>query len=214
MTSLAHLDYGHTAALYRGDGSGIAVIARDRGEGACWARVVESGAGIPEGYLHLYSRYSGEVDGRLIIENEVTAVPGTTAPGPPDALGATADGRSLGTYFEEADPEHARRADAALAEESRAGAARIAAQSFDVSGAMDDRTWRVRVGPTHDGRTSLTCQAEGELRVLYTTAARELLDSARSRPVAVSATYSRRRRFGAPRARDVTITLSPTDDQP
>ena len=213
MTRIADLDFPHRAALFRADGGGVAVIARQEfSGGAAWARVIEPGAGISAGYLLVVRRSGGIVDGTTVAEDEVAAMPGDA---PAVSAGSIADDPravALGAFTEVADADVARRLDRAAGEKADAARAAIAAASFEVGADFDGRRWRVRVGPTLAGGTTLECHAaDGELRLVKTSADRAALERSRTEPVTVTGTYSERRLIGGMRTRSIEVELRPDE---
>ena len=207
MTRIRERTFVHPAALYRGDGGGIAVIARDRpfDEGSCWARIVSPGAGIDGEFLWLDRRSGGQTDGHVVAEDLVRTISGDEEDAPPPPHRPDSRLQDVGTFFEVEDAGYAREADAASGATLRAANARIAAAAFDVRGVMDGRVWRVRVGPTLRGTTTLECHADdGELRLLRTEADRVVLERATAEPVTVSAVFTER---GPGRHRSRTRTI-------
>lgn len=214
MTRVADVDLPVSAALFRGDGGGVAVIRREAefDGGLAWARVVEPGAGIDAGYLLLVRRSGGVVDGTLVAEDEVAAVDGDADSARPHAIAGDPRLTALGAFTEMTDVEAARRADRASGEKLRAGNAAIAEQSFVVSGAMSGRRWTVRVGPTLRSGTTLECHdGDGELRLVETSADRATLERARSAAVTVTGVYSERRLLGGMRPRTIEVELRPEE---
>lgn len=212
MRRVDELEFAYPAALFRGDGSGVAAILRDRRiqDGSCWARVTSPGAGITADFIHLERRSGGVVDGVLISEDQVAAVAGGADARPPRRIDLDARLTSLGAFTEVADAVYAEGADIADGAALRAARAAIDVASFHALGWMDGRSWRVRVGPTLAGGTTLECHADdGELRLLNTDAARELLERARVEPVIVAASYRGRGRFGGRRTRTAQVRLRP-----
>lgn len=213
MTRIRDLDFAYGAALFRGDGGGVAVIRRDRpfDEGSCWARVDVPGAGITAEFLRLDRRSGGSVEGHVVVEDEAGAVSGDADDAPPAPHDSDPRLTVVGTLFEVEDADYARRADATSGAAQREANARIAADAFEVRGSMDGRSWSVRVGPTRHGRTTLECHAEdGELRLIDTTAPRAELERARQEPVTVSATLIvRRPLLGGSRTRTIEVALAP-----
>jgi hypothetical protein len=207
---IGELDYAYPAAVFRGDGSGVTEILRDRAHGSCWARVTEPAAGITAAYLYLERRSGGEIDGVLVVEDEVAAVAEEADARLPRRIDLDDRLTSLGAFIEVADVAYAREADRAGRLALEHGNARIAAASFHVLGDFGGRTWRVRVGPTIGATTTLECRGDdGESRVLEAAVPREVLERARTEPVTVDATTRARRRFGGVRTRAVRIGLRP-----
>jgi hypothetical protein len=213
MTRIADLDFHEPGALFRGDGGGVAVIRRQPFEaGSAWAQVVEPGAGITAPYLLLIRRSGGIVDGELIAEDDVAAVSGDAEAVRPDRIDRDARLTLLGTFTEMQDAAAARRADTEGGRKLRADNEAIAGASFEVIGVIDDRRWRVRVGPTLASGTTLECHADdGELRLLETTAERAVLERARTGGVVITASFSERRRFGGMRTRTIDVQLGPRE---
>ncbi|MHC2998442.1 hypothetical protein [Microbacterium sp. HJ5] len=214
MTRIADLAFPHRAALFRGDGGGVAVIDRQEfDQGSAWARVVEPGAGITAAYLLLVRRSGGVAGGEIVAEDEVAAVAGDAEDLPRDGIAGDPRLTALGAFTEMADAAAARRADRATAEKTDAANAAIAAASFPVAGRFDGRRWRVRVGPTlASGTTTLECHGDdGELRLVKTSADRGALERARSEPVTVTGTYSERRLLGGMRTRSIEVELRPDE---
>lgn len=211
MTRIADLDFDEPGALFRGDGSGVAVIRRQPFEaGSAWARVIEPGAGITASYLLLTRRSGGIVDGVLVAEDDVAAVSGDADAARPDRVDRDRRLSLLGAFTEMQDATAAREADSGGGRKIRADNAAIASAAFEVVGVADDRRWRVRVGPTLASGTTLECHADdGELRLLDTTAERAVLERARTEPVVVTASFSERRRFGGMRTRTIDVQLGP-----
>lgn len=217
MTAIRNLNFVHRSALYRGDGGGVAVILRDRPfPGSCWARVESAGAGITAEFLRLDSGSGGPTDGHIVVEDQLWAVSGDADDGAPSPHDPDPRLTALGSAFETDDVPYAREADAATGVRQAEANERIAANSFNVRGTMDGRSWRVRVGPTRMDGTSLECQADdGEVRVVDTTATRAALERARMEPITVTATFIERRRrllggFDS-RTRTLEVTLLPDD---
>lgn len=213
MIRVRELDFPYSAALYRGDGSGVAEISRHLpfDQGSCWARVDLGGAGVDSPYIYLERRSGGVVDGRTIVEDHVFAVDGDRDSAVPDRAYQHASLTSLGEIGEVADAAFAREADATGGEKMAQANARIAANTFIVTGEMRRRRWRVSVGPTINGKTSLECHGEdGDVIVMHTTTDRATLEAAQTRPVAVPAlVWETRPILGGRRTREVEITLEP-----
>lgn len=217
MTRISDLNFAHTSALFRGDGGGVAVILRDRPfPGSCWARIETPGAGITAEFIRLDSRMGGPVDGHIVVEAQLWAVSGDADDAPPLPTGSDARLTGIRSAFEVEGVAYARRADAESGARLLEDNARIAANSFEVRGSMEGRTWLVSVGPTVSGATSLVCRTDGgELRRLLTSAPRSELERAREEPVTVPATYidRERRPFGGIRlsTRTIQAILSPKE---
>ena len=207
---IGELHYAYPAALFRGDGSGVVEILRDRAHGSCWARVIEPAAGITAGYLYLERRSGGEIDRVLVVEDEVAAVDESADATLPERVDLDDRLRSLGAFTEVADLGYARDADRAGRLKLEHAKARIAAASFTVLGELDGRTWQVRVGPTIHSGTTLECRSDdGETRLLETSVPREVLEHARTGPVTADATTRVRGLFGRLRTHAVQIGLRP-----
>lgn len=207
MTRIDELDFRYPAALFRGDGSGIAVIARTApvGSGPAWARVVEPGAGVDAVYVHLSSHAGDTV---------VYAVDGRAHTGPVGDPHLDPRLRSVGERFELADIDQARREDSAAGEKLGAARTAIDTSTFEVEGLHDGRRWSVSVGPPLHGETTLVLSdGRGNIRHLGTTAPRTALERARATPIRVEATEMVARPWLDPRpgrhARIVQLVLFP-----
>ncbi|GAA1782009.1 hypothetical protein [Agromyces lapidis] len=204
MTRVRDLDFVVRSALYAPDGSGAAEIERTEDvAGGCWSRVTVAGGGL-DGYLHIRHR----------ADEEVFAVDGDADSAPPRDGRTDLDGRlrPLGAFFPAASLADARREAETLRERLRAQNEAIRASTFEVSGLVDGRSRRVRVGPTVAGRTSLECLADERegTRVMYTSAERAELERAQRGPVEIEATFTERRPVvGGMRTRSVMVSLSP-----
>lgn len=216
MTRVRELNFAYVSALYRGDGGGVAVILRDRpfDEGSCWARVESAGTGITAEFIRIERRSGGLVDGNVVVEDQVWAVSGDADDAPPSPQVQDPRLTGLGEFGEIEDVDYARKADAESGARLVKAGKRIAANSFEVRGTMDGRSWRVRVGPTLAAGTSLECHADdGEVRVVATSAPRTALEHARVEPITVPATFIERRErlFGGfrTRTRALEVTLAP-----
>ncbi|MFK4835519.1 hypothetical protein ACI3KY_07320 [Microbacterium sp. ZW T2_14] len=208
MTRIDRLSFPYPAALYRGDGSGAAIVHRQAAidTGPSWARVIEPGAGIGPGFVYL-QYHGGDV--------AVFAVDGAASDEPPAQTHLDPRLRAVGEYFESADPDEARRSDIASGAKRRADLAAIRAATFAVAGDADGRRWSVEVGPTVGNSTQLVLRSDaGEVRLMDTTAPRERLEQARTTTVAIQATEMVNRRFGfgtGRRPNTVQLTLRPAE---
>jgi hypothetical protein len=200
------LDFRHPAALYRGDGSGVAVIRRTTavGTGPAWAEVVQPGAGLDSRYLFL-EYHSGDV--------QVHTVSGDAAADLPAEPHRDPRLTAVGAWFEESDPDTATVADVAAAEKLHSSRAAIKAASFVVDAELEGRRWSATVGPTAFGTTSLVLRGEDGLRQLDTAAPRPDLERARTEAVQIEATEMvDRGRFDfrtGRKTRAVQLTLRP-----
>ncbi len=206
MTRIDELDFPHTAALYRGDRHGVAVIRRHVavGAGPTWAEVVEPGAGLERGYLYL-EYHSGDA--------QVSTVDGHADAEPPQQAHLDPRLASVGGYFELADPAQARREADELRARSQAEQAAIHANTFRVQTTLDGRHWEVSVSPTVQGKTRLVLSHAGTIRHLETAAPRASLERAQAGPVKIEATERVDRPWFDLRTgrthRTVTLTLGP-----
>lgn len=206
MTRIDELDFPHTAALYRGDRHGVAVIRRNVpvDAGPTWAVVVEPGAGIEPG--HLFIQYHAG-------EAHVWAVEGTADAKPPREAHLDARLSSVGAFFEQADVAASRRAADDLYERSEAQSAAVRANTFTVQTTLDGHAWEVSVSPTVQGETTLVLSRMGTIRHLVTSVPRADLERARTVPVPIEATETVGRPWFDLRTgrthRTVTLTLTP-----
>jgi len=209
MTRIDRLTFPYPAALYRGDGSGVAVVHRQVAidAGPSWAKVIEPGGGIGPGFVYL-QYHSGDV--------AVFAVDGTASDEPPAQTQLDPRLRALGEYFESADADEARRSDSASGAKRRADLAAIRAATFVVTAHADGRRWSVQIGPAVGSSTQLVLRSDaGDVRLMDTTAPRERLEQARTTTVPIEATEMVNRRFGfgtGRRASTVQLTLGPAEE--
>lgn len=197
------LSFPHPAALYRGEGEGVAVVRRHTavGSGPSWAHVVESADGIPGGFVYL-EYHAGSV--------QVFSVDGAAAAELPGRADLDPRLHALGEFIEGADADAARADDASLGRSRTAARDTIRAATFHLAAVVDGVRWAAEVGPAAFGTTSLVLTSAGLTRVLETDADRAVLEGARQSPTQISATESVARRFGSGRTtRTVTVDLEP-----
>jgi|GEM_PF-6618016 len=197
------LSFPHPAALYRGEGEGVAVVRRHAplDAGPSWAHVVESADGIPDGFVYL-EYHAGSVQAFSVDGGAAADLPGR----------ADLDPRlhPLGEYIEGSDVDAARADDASLGRSRTAARDAIRAGTFRVVAVLDGVRWAAEVGPAAFGTTSLVLTGTGRTLVLETDADRAVLEGARQAPTRISATESVARRFGSGRTRrTVIVDLEP-----
>jgi len=199
------LTYDHPAALYRGDGAGVAPIRRHAplSAGPGWARVDAPAAGLDAGYVYVVPHA-----GAVAVFRADAAMPATV-----DRPDLDPRLTSCGEYFELSDADAARAADTELAARSDAANAAIRAATFTLPARVDGIRTAVEVGPTAFGSTTLVLRDEdGRVRHLKTAAPRGDLERARITAVRVEAVESiPRRLLGGTRARPVSIELGPLE---
>ena len=217
MTRIRDLEFPHRSALYRGDGSGVAVVLRSKplDAGSCWASVETPGSGIGDGFLYLETRGGGDVEGTPVLQVFAFSVAGDADDERPDTWSTHLDPRltSLGEYVGVEDPDRALDDDRASAAKRAADAERVRADTLTTRAVMDGRDWTVTIPPTFgNGTTHLSCTADddGEVRRLETREDRSLLERATRVPTTIEAVRQVRRRvLGGTRAETVRVTLHP-----
>lgn len=220
MTRIRDLEFPYRSALYRGDGSGVAVVrgAQPFGRGSCWAVVETPGAGLGDGYLYLNTRAGGDVHGTLMLQVFVFAVSGDADDMRPNTWTMHEDPRldSRGEFTGVEDVAEARRDDIASATKLAADAERMKANTFTIGAVMEGRNWLATISPTFpDGTTDLTFVSDdGERRELQTVADRAVLLQALRSPTEIEVTtlapppWVRRKR-----RHTMKVTLFPLADE-